>query len=131
MVCLDTSFIIDILRGDERVRDIKGELDKGTESIAVASPTVMEMISGANLSNRQEEEKQKVYEFLSSLVILDLDRDAAIMAGTIEAGLIKKGETIDMEDIMIGAIAKKNNKVLLTKNKKHFEKIKDLRIKSY
>lgn len=42
-----------------------------------------------------------------------------------------EGEIIDIEDIMIGAIAKRNNETIITRNKKHFEKIPGLKIASY
>ncbi|MBS3098502.1 PIN domain-containing protein [Candidatus Woesearchaeota archaeon] len=131
MVCLDTSFLIDVLRGEKRVEEIENRLDKGTEPVKVASPAIMELIRGAVLSNNPETEKQKVHQLLSYLIVLNLDKESAIIAGNIEAELIKAGEKIDVEDIMIGAIAKKDNETLLTRNKKHFEKIKGLKIESY
>ena len=63
--------------------------------------------------------------------MLNLDKDSAILAGKIEANLIKKGEIIDLEDIMIGAIAIINDETLITRNIKHFSKIKNLKIQSY
>ena len=131
MVCLDTSFLIDVLRGEKRAEEIEKRLDEGTEPVKVASPTVMELISGALLSNNPETEKQKVHQLLSYLIVLSLDKESAIIAGNTEAELTKAGEKIDVEDIMIGAIAKKGNETLLTRNKKHFEKIKGLKIESY
>ena len=131
MVCLDTSFLIDVLRGEKRVEEIENRLDKGTEPVKVASPAIMELIRGAVLSNNPETEKQKVHQLLSYLIVLSLDKESAIIAGNTEAELTKAGEKIDVEDIMIGAIAKKDSEVLLTRNKKHFEKIKGLKIESY
>ena len=131
MVCLDTSFLIDVLRGEKRVEEIENRLDKGTEPVKVASPAIMELIRGAVLSNNPETEKQKVHQLLSYLIVLSLDKESAIIAGNTEAELTKAGEKIDVEDIMIGAIAKKDSEVLLTRNKKHFEKIKGLKIENY
>jgi len=64
-------------------------------------------------------------------LILPLNEESAIIAGEIGAQLVIQGETIDAVDIMIGAIAKHNNETLITRNKKHFEKIPGLKIESY
>ena len=63
--------------------------------------------------------------------MLDLDKNSAILAAKIEADLRNNGEIIDVEDIMIAAISINNNETLVTRNKKHFERIKDLKIETY
>lgn len=131
MVCLDTSFIIDLLKGRSNVKDMMNRLEKGSKAVAVVSPTIMELVTGANLSSKISKEKERIIEFLSGLLIFDFDKKSAFIAGDIEADLLKKGERIETEDIMIGAIVKNNNEILLTGNRKHFERIKDLKIESY
>ena len=131
MVCLDTSFIIDVIRGEEQAKIIEERLDKGSEAITVAAPTVMELIKGAELSGKPQSEKEKVYTFLSFLVVLNLNKQSAILTGEIEAGLRKEGDFIGVEYIMIGAIAISNDEKLLTRNKKHFERIPGLEIEAY
>lgn len=131
MVCLDTSFIIDLLRGRDNVLGIKNQIDSSSGQINVASPSVFELIAGAELSDRINDEKAKVRRFLSSLNILNLDMESAILAGEIEASLIKRGEKIEVEDVMIAAIAMKNKESLVTRNTKHFNKIEGLRIEGY
>ena len=100
-------------------------------NLTMTSPTIIELISGSILNPKIENEKEKVIGFVSSFITLDLDKDGAIKSGEIEAELIKKGEKIQTEDVMIGAIALHNNETLLTRNKKHFEKIKGLVVESY
>lgn len=131
MVCLDTSFIIDLLRGEEKAKDIKNELNKKNELITITSPSIIELITGANLSSASEKEKEKINEFLSFTTIFNLDRTSSFLAGDIEANLIKKGKKIEIEDIMIAAITINNNETLLTRNKKHFSRIQNLKIRSY
>ena len=131
MVCLDTSFIIDVIGGSDKTKKIGKQLDESSEPIVVAAPTIMELIKGAELSNKAEYEKQKVNQFLLSLSILNLDKDSAILAGEIDAKLMRDGQPLETEDIMIAAITIRNNETLLTKNVKHFGRIKDLKIQSY
>jgi|SRR3989344_7064299 len=131
MVCLETTFVIDLLRGVKEAKEKLLFLEKSGENIFIASPTVVELISGAILTPRIENEKDKVIEFVSSLIVFPLDRDSAIIAGEIEADLSKKGEIIEVEDIMIGAIAKQNGERLITRNIKHFQRVKGLEIENY
>jgi tRNA(fMet)-specific endonuclease VapC len=131
MVCLETTLLIDALRGKEEARQLLDSIDRSSDMATIASPSIMELISGAILNPKVREEKEKVIEFLSSFVVLDLDKESAILAGEIEADLGKRGETIEPEDIMIGAIALHNGETLVTRNKKHFDRIQGLEIESY
>jgi tRNA(fMet)-specific endonuclease VapC len=134
MVCLDTSFLIDVVLG--RVDDNKfKEIIDGGEIFSIASPSIIELVKGLylerNLKHVGEKEIDRIRIILSSFNILNLDRESAVKAGRIEAELTNEGKIIDIEDIMIGAIAIENNESLLTRNKKHFDRIKGLKIESY
>ena len=134
MVCLDSSVIIDILR--EKVNLEQLELKLGENEIAkIPSPAIVEIIRGlylnSSISNIHENEKEKINKLLSLFPILDLEKESAILAGKIEANLINSGDIIDIEDIMIGAIAKHNGERLITRNVKHFERIKGLEVEGY
>ncbi len=135
MVCLDSSVVIDILRGKESVEEIEKKFDSSNEEVFIPSPVIIEIIRGIylkdSIKNIKENEKDKISEFLSSFGVLDLDKESAIKTGEIEAELTNRGDLIDIEDIMIAAIAIKNEETLLTKNKKHFERINDLKIEGY
>ncbi|MEK6895068.1 MAG: PIN domain-containing protein [Nanoarchaeota archaeon] len=131
MVCLDTAFLVDVIKGR-----VKNELDKMIEndvSFNIASPSIMELFKGlhltSNLKHATSNEFSKIQDVLSSMAILNLDKDSAILAGKIEADLINKGEIIEIEDIMIGSICIVNHEGLLTKNIKHFEKMKEFGLK--
>lgn len=131
MVGIDTSFAIDILRGNIIAKEIMYKLVNSKESIKIPTPVIMELISGLNNSQYKEKEKNQILSLISSIDVMDFDLNSSILAGEIEIDLIKNGITIETEDIMIAAIAIENNETLITRNVKHFEKIKDLKIKSY
>ena len=131
MVCLETSFIIDILRGSEKARILKDRLEKNNSALFIPSPVVMELISGAHLSDRPDSEKEKIKQFLSYHYVVDFDMESAFIAGEIEATLTKKNDEIEPEDVMIAAIALQHHETLVTRNARHFEKIKGLEIEAY
>ena len=134
MVCLDSSVIVDILRKKFDLTQLESNLGEN-EVVKIPSPAIIEIVRGiylnSNISNVRENEREIVDKLLSSFPILDLDKDCAIKAGEIEADLINTGQIIDVEDIMIGAIAKQNGEKLITRNIKHFERIKGLEIEGY
>ncbi len=131
MVCLETTFIIDLLRKNENVGSILDKYKKSQEEIFIATPSIMEIVKGAYLRFNSEIEAENIRRFLFAVNILDFDQESAFKAGEIEANLRKKGEIIDLEDIMIAAIALKNNQRLITNNVKHFERIKGLQVEGY
>ena len=65
------------------------------------------------------------------MLIFNLDENAAKEAAEIEFELTKEGDIIDLEDIMIAGISKARNEVLLTRNVKHFKRIKSIKFEEY
>ena len=55
MIVLDTSFIVDLLRGKERAQEMLYCLEKEGESICTTSINVLELYRGAFLSKRVNE----------------------------------------------------------------------------
>ena len=131
MACLDTTFLVDLIRGEKKVLDTLEKLEKSEENISISSISVMELVMGASISNNASIENDKIMKLLESLIILNFDKDCAVLAGEIQAPLRKKGNLIDLEDIMIGATAVNQNEILITKNKKHFERIPNLEVETY
>lgn len=129
MAVFDTSFIIDLLKGKIEAKEKLKELKY--EAKFITTPSIMELWHGANISNLASQEKEKVLRLIHAFTVLNLDTDSALIAGEIEADLHKKGKMIETEDIQIGAISKNKKERLITKNKKHFERIKGLKIEEY
>ncbi len=130
MVCLETTFLIDILRGNPKVKELKDEFDNHGLRITIASPAVMEIWSGAILSGRTLQEKEIIRNLLESTEILSLDAESAKEAGEIEAELTGNGQIIQTEDIMIAAIARINGEKLVTRDN-HYARIEGLKLIKY
>lgn len=127
---LDTSFLVDVLRGAESVADLERELDeRGTAT--VTSVTIMELTEGARSSDASDEERERVTELLDGLNQADFDAESAFLAGELNAELIRAGERIDVEDVMIGAIARTRDEPVLTRNEDHFDRIPELDVRTY
>ena len=62
-------------------------------------------------------------EMLAGCIVVGLSRNAAVLAGKIDAMLRLRGTPIDLNDIMIAAIAITEGVPLITGNTAHFEAI--------
>lgn len=127
---LDTSFLIDVLRGDESVTSWEGELDdRGAGTVTAIS--VMELWEGIHLADASDAERDRVGRLLHGLTHAAFDQDSAMAAGEINATLVKDGSPIDTEDVMIAAIARTLNEPVLTRNPDHFDRIDGLETETY
>ena len=62
MVCLETTFLVDFLRGKEEAESVFNDLvDRGSQ-ITITSPSLMEIMSGAH-NNQKKEELRKIESY--------------------------------------------------------------------
>jgi len=127
----DTTFIIDVMKKDTSTVRKAEELSDASASILVGTPTIFELYVGVGLSVRSAEEREKVLGILRSLPHLSLDIASASKAGLIYAQRVKEKTKIDPEDAMLAGIAIQNNEPLLTRNRKDFAGIPELKIETY
>ncbi len=130
MAVLDTSFLVDLLRGKASVKLLKDELDKTEIRIAIAAPSITELWFGAHLAKQSTAEKAKINDLLSSLEILPLDNESAKEAGDIQAELLVKGLSIQPEDSMIAGIARINGEKVVTRDE-DYVRIQNLKVLKY
>jgi len=123
MVVLDTSAVIEILRGSKKGAQIEDAI--GHEKVFITAFTVHEIMMGV-----KETEIYKTQGFLSSVEILVFDFSSAMASSQIERGLIKKGKKIEESDIFIAGICLANNLGLITLDNDFIE-IKELDVKVF
>ena len=127
---LDTTFLVDILRGNRDTIPALKKIDESGSGNQVAATTVQEIIRGSHLS-RSTKEQEKVASMMSKLTVIPFDERAARIAGFLQADLDMQGEPIDVQDVQIAAVALSNDVAVMTRNAKHFSRIKGLKIQTY
>ena len=130
MIGLDTSAIIDIFKGN---KNIKPFLEINKEPLAAATMSYLELFFGLDPENPKHTSEGRYYqEFFKNLYNVDLNKESCEEASKIFWRLRKEGKTIEQFDCVIAAslITSGINKIL-TRNSKHFEKIKQLNVISY
>lgn len=128
MVCLDTDFLIDLDRNEEKAIAKIGRLANSGELVYTTIINVAEYYAGIFGSKRKGAFEDAV-DYLKQFSILMLDEDAAILWGRLYGEL--KSSTIGDRDLFVACIALSNKQTVITRNKKHFERIPDLQVESW
>jgi tRNA(fMet)-specific endonuclease VapC len=124
MVCLDCDIIINFLRNNEETVKKIIELQNRGINISTTSISSFEVYRG--FVNNKKDSIEKFEKFLSSIDILDFEMISSKKAAEIFEDLKKRGEMLDLADIMIASIVIVNNEKLLTNNLNHFKRINEL-----
>ena len=133
-------------------------INHNPDDICISSITYAELMHGVYKSQAKEKNELAVSLFLSPITILDFDAAAAReygkirgkvslhqckryfdekihravrRDGIIRAELEKKGTPIGPMDMLIAAHAKAENLILVTNNKREFERVEDLIIEDW
>jgi len=129
MPCLDTNYIIAVLRDDpQAVEKIKG-LEAAEEKISTSAINLLELYKGIYRSNRPEK-TAGLEDFLANITILNIDPAASKTAARITQELGSEGQALSEMDVLIAAAAIANNETLVTRDE-HFKRIKQLRIETW
>jgi len=112
---LDTDVVIAHLRGyPETVGFLKALTDKET-TLSISAVTIVELEVGI-----RSKEKQRTYEFLEVLQIHYLDRPIAHLAGSFLREYRRKGISLGLADVIIGATSIAKELTLVTYNARHY-----------
>ncbi len=127
---LDTNTCIQFLNGrnrsvPERLRQVR----RG--DVVLCSVVKAELLFGAFKSQRREQTIAKIEQFVQDFASLPFDDSAALHYGRIKAHLQKSGRIIGPNDLMIAAIAVANDLVLVTHNRREFERVPGLVIEDW
>lgn len=123
MIVADTDVLIDFLRGAEPIAG-RVALELGKGFLATTAVSAFELEAGAH-GPRQ---KLAVEDLLDALRILPLGREAALRAGALHRDLSARGLGIGMADSLIAATCIEEGGVLLTRNRRHFERVNGLKL---
>jgi predicted nucleic acid-binding protein len=125
--CLDTDFLVAILRGKEIAERKMVAMDReGRHSTTAIN--AFELFYGACKSNQRLTNVEKTKALLERIDVLPFELDSSERAGEILAELSARGDSIDFRDAIIAGIARANGLTLVTRNKEHFARVKELKI---
>ncbi len=127
---LDTNICIQYLNNrSEKI--INRLLHVKTTEVAICSVVKAELYLGAQKSKFREKTLEQIENFMFFLHSYYFDDIAAKEYGIIRATLEMSGNVIGPNDLMIAAIAKANNLILVTNNTQEFNRISDLTVEDW
>ena len=100
------------------------------DTINLSIITYYEIVSGLKHRDAQKQLDQFL-EFSSQNTIVPLTQEAADDAANIYADLRKTGQPIDDIDLLIAGTAIANGLVVITQNRKHFDRITELEVEDW
>jgi len=104
---------------------------KQPEDVAVSTITIAELEYGVYRSQKTDQNRIALLEFLVPLTILDFDQGAAAVYGGIRASLESRGTPIGPMDLLIAAQAMSHDLVLVTNNEREFGRLEGLGIENW
>lgn len=123
MIIADTGVLIDFLRGrGGAAKRVALELE--TRSFGTTAITAFELRSGAHTPNQ----RKGIDTLLDAMTLLSFGAEEARIAADLRQQLESQGQAIGMADYMIAAVCIANDGVLLTRNRKHFERVEGLKL---
>lgn len=135
MTLYDTSFIIDLVNSDEGAMELANKADEEESVTAISAISVHEYLFGIHYrfhSSANFSEKLKgAIQDLEQFDILPLDFEITRISSEIHVGLVRQGKRIGINDTYIAATALRYGFKLVTRNREHFDRIRDLEIIDY
>jgi tRNA(fMet)-specific endonuclease VapC len=131
LVCIDTSFLIALLRRDPNAEAKLESFVQDGVTISTTPICACELFAGAYKAKKRDLEIKRVKEFLSRMELLAFSTQACERFGRIRSELESTGTPIGDFDIMIAAIAITHNQPVLTGDVEHFQKISGLTVESW
>lgn len=120
---LDTTFLIDLMRGDDDAVEKATELETDLVQQRISTMTLFELYYGVARSNQSEAEQETVEEILASKPAHPADTAVMRKAGRLSGDLANDGTPVGDGDVIIAATANVVDEPVLTRNVDDFERL--------
>jgi tRNA(fMet)-specific endonuclease VapC len=126
MVCLDTNFLILLIRQDSETRS---KLRRLTEPLYTTIISLVELYKGVYDKPNVDKEIRKIETILRFIRVIALDHRSCKIFGELYAKL--KPNPLEDADLLIASMVISNNETLLTRNVRHFGRVSDLKTETW
>lgn len=127
-ICLDTTFLIDLLRDLPAVVEKARELKEARSDLSTTSINAFEAYIGA-IHSANPKRLATLEALLGDLRILLLGKAEAEMSASIMVDLMRSGKTIEMRDALIaGCMLKSSCRSIVTRNAQDFSRIPKIEV---
>jgi tRNA(fMet)-specific endonuclease VapC len=120
-IIIDTTVLIDHLRKSDKRKSLLFTVI-GKHDLFISAVSIFELYAGAT----DQRKTRDIEIIMGTLESLPLSTETAQKAGQLYLSLKKENLTLEIRDLFIGATAIIHKLPLLTFNKRHFERIKEI-----
>ncbi|MFP3910029.1 MAG: type II toxin-antitoxin system VapC family toxin [Archaeoglobaceae archaeon] len=125
-VIVDTNILVDLLTNKPNAVEFFNRMQNN--ALATTDINAFELYFGAYKSKKQEKNLAATKGLLNSLILFTTSEDAMEVAGKIMARLEEEGRSIEIRDLLIGAIVMVNGFGVATNNDEHFKRMEGLEV---
>lgn len=126
---LDTNICIYAIKN--RHPQVREAFTRHQGQLCISTVVLMELLYGAEKSNRPEASLRIVEGLAASIDVLDYDIDAAAHTGQVRAELAKAGTPIGPYDQMIAGHARSRGLIIVTNNLREFQRVPGVRVEDW
>jgi len=130
-ICLDTDFLVALLRNNREAVKKAAEFDATQVETATTSMNAFEIYLGAYRSLDAQKNLKEAEALFESIPVLSLTKESSRKSSEVLSGLLKEGIPIDLRDAIIAGIALTESYILMTRNVGHFGRIIGLSIEEW
>jgi tRNA(fMet)-specific endonuclease VapC len=131
MVCLDTTFLVDLVRRNPAAEKKLQYYRDRDERLTTTAISAAELYEGAYSTKAKRGDIAQVRSTLEHMELLDLSLEVCEKYGRLANELGLRGLPIGDLDVIIASAAIVNRQILLTKNKRHFDRVPELVAESW
>jgi tRNA(fMet)-specific endonuclease VapC len=126
---LDTNICIHVIKSYPEY--LSGKFNRFAGQICMSSISLAELHFGAEKSSRRTENLEEIEIFTARLEVLPFSGIAAAHYGEIRASLEKAGTPVGLHDMLIAAHARSEGLIVVTRNRREFDRIPGLRVETW
>lgn len=128
---LDTTFLVDLVRGDPGARALLEAAEEGSEAVRLPAPAVAKLWEAVERSRHPPRNLDRLEAALADAAVVAFEARHAARAGRILGRLAREGHPMDPFDAMVAAVAVESDETLVTRNVRDFERVPELRLRVY
>ncbi len=126
---LDTNICIFTIKN--RPQEVREVFNRHHGQMCISTVTLMELMYGAEKSTHPERSMARIEAFAARLEVLKYAEDAAAHTGQLRAELAVSGRPIGPYDQMIAGHARSQGLIIVTNNRKEFDRVPGLRVEDW
>ena len=129
---LDTNICIHFLKGEYQLKDKIQQV--GLENCYFSEITILELLFGVeNSAETKKEQNRQIYKQFYNFIKQNIVQiNSCFETYAIEKNRLKqKGQSIAEFDMLIGCSAIANDLIVVTRNTKHFERLKNIKLENW